>query len=72
MSEAKPDRLNPSTRIKAALVMLIAGFACVLFLMLMPGLTAFGLMLTFPAGLILILTGVFQMIRGLRERDGQL
>jgi predicted phage tail protein len=69
VSEARPDRLKPSTRINVGLVMLIDGFACVVFSMLIPGLIGFGLMLTFPAGLILVLTGVFQMIRGLRERQ---
>jgi uncharacterized membrane protein HdeD (DUF308 family) len=71
VSEADPVRLKPATRINAGLLMLIVGSACIAFSMLAPGIIGFGLMLTLPAGLILVLTGVFQMIRGLRERHSQ-
>jgi hypothetical protein len=68
VSEAQPGRLKPSTRINAGLLMLIVGFACTAFSMLIPGIIGFGVTLAFPVGLILLLTGVFQLLRGLRER----
>lgn len=68
MSEAQPSRLRSSTRINFGLLMLIVGFACTAFSVMIPWIVGYGLILTFPVGLILLLTGAFQMIRGLRER----
>lgn len=69
MGEPSPGRLRPSTRINFGLLMVIPGFALTAGALLLGGMLGFGLVLPLLAGPVLLLTGLFQMRRGLRERD---
>ena len=68
MSEGSSSSLKPSTRIAAGLFMLIVGFACVAFVMLLGGILGYSAILPLLGGPLLASVGIFQMILGLRQR----